>query len=269
MAARSKTSFAVKRFVRFFKIFLGNKRGLLGLAILVTASIIAIIAPLIAPNDPVQGTYVAGDFAAPIWLKWIFGEQDFSENLGLINEPNFRTMTSVTNEWNFTSTSENIDLAYEQNVGSPTSGPGSIKILFRRLAWESQAGVAEAHLTAKEHLDFPYDSPPQLFICNMSIQATGVEDLQALYVKLSIRRVDNNTAYIVWNEKFSSSQNWTRPVISSYSTQMKSLFSPGAFNLTIDPARVVFSQPDQYVLEMEVAFEDSKPGREEMKVDTV
>ncbi len=50
---------------------------------------------------------------------------------------------------------------------------------------------------------------------------------------------------------------------------MKSLFSPGAFNLTIDPARVVFSQPDQYVLELQVAFEDSNPTMDETKVDTV
>ena len=267
-ASKSKTSFAIRRFVNFFKIFLTNKRGVLGLVILVVSSTIAIIAPLIASNDPVQATYVAGDFAAPIWLKWFSGEQGFSENLQLINEPGFPTMASVTDDWNFTSTSENIDLAYEQNEGSPLSGPGSVEILFRRPAGKPLVGMAEAHLTSKEPLNFPYESPPKLFICNMSIRASGVENLRALYVLLSIRRVENDTAYVVWNKKFSSSQNWTFPTISSYSTQMRALFSPGGFNLTVDPAKVVFSQPDQYVLDLRVSFDDTKLDMNEKRVVT-
>ena len=267
-ASKSKTSFAIKRFVNFFRIFLANKRGVLGLAILVVSSTIAIIAPLIAPNDPVLDTYVAGDFAAPIWLKWFSGEQGFSENLQLINEPSFPTMTSVTNEWNFTSTSENIDLAYEQNVGSPVSGPGSVEIMFRRLAGKPLVGTVEAHFTSKKPLNFPYESPPKLFICNMSIQTIGVENLQAVYVTLSIRRVENGTTYVFWHEKFSSSQNWTKPIISSYSTRMKALFSPTVWNVTVDPARVVFSQSDQYVLDMLVSFEDVNPDMDEKKVET-
>ncbi|MBE0511774.1 ABC transporter permease [Candidatus Bathyarchaeota archaeon] len=265
-ASKSKTSFAIKRLVNFFKIFLTNKRGVLGLAILVVSSTIAIIAPLIAPNDPVQATYVAGDFAAPIWLKWFSGEQGFTENLQLTNEPGFPTMTSVTNEWNFTSASENIGIAYEQNVGSPVSGPGSAEILFRRLAGYPLVGSVEAHLTSKKPLNFPYESPPKLFICDMSIQASGVENLQAVYVTLSIRLVENGTSYVFWHKKFTSSQNWTQPLISSYSRQMKNIFSPT--DPTIDPARVVFSQPDQYVLDILVYFEDMNPDMDEKKVET-
>ena len=267
-ASKSKISFTIERLVGFFKILLANKRGVLGLVILVVSSSIAIIAPFIAPNDPVHDTYVAGDFSAPMWLKWLSGGQGFSENLQLINEPGFPTMTSVTNEWNFTSTSENVDLAYEQNVGSPASGPGSIGLMFRRLAGKPLAGPVEAHLTSKTPLDFPYDSPPQLFICNMSIQALGVENLQAAYVALSITGVNNGTSHVFWSKKFSISQNWTKPVITSYSTPMKSLFSPGTYDPTIDPASIVFSQPDQYVLDILVTFEDLNPDMEETKVET-
>lgn len=266
--SKSKTSFAIRRFVNFFKIFLTNKRGVLGLAILVVSSAIAIIAPLIAPNDPVQATYVAGDFAAPIWLKWFSGGQGFSENLQLINEPGFPTMSSVTDDWNFTTTSENIDLAYEQNDGSPLSGPGSVEILFRRPTGKPLIGTAEAHLTSKEPLNFPYESPPKLFICDMTIRASGVENLRAVYVMLLIRRVENDTAYVVWNKKFSSSLNWTFPTISSYSSEMRSLFSPGGFNLTVDVAKVVFSQPDQYVLDLRVSFDDTKLDMDEKRVVT-
>ena len=266
--SKSKTSFAIRRFVNFFKIFLTNKRGVLGLAILVVSSTIAIIAPLIAPNDPVQATYVAGDFAAPIWLKWFSGGQGFSENLQLINEPGFPTMSSVTDDWNFTTTSENIDLAYEQNDGSPLSGPGSVEILFRRPAGKPLVGMAEAHLTSKEPLNFPYESPPKLFICDMTIRASGVENLRAAQVTLLIRRVENDTAYVVWNKKFSSSLNWTFPTISSYSTEMRNLFSPGGFNLTVDVAKVVFSQPDQYVLDLRVSFDDTKLDMDEKRVVT-
>lgn len=265
---KSKTSFAIKRLTNFFKIFLTNKRGVLGLAILLVSSTIAIIAPILAPNDPVQDTYIAGDFAAPIWLSWLSGGQGFSENLQLIDRPGFPTMASVTDEWNFTSTSENIELAYQQNDGSPLSGPGSVRILFRRPVGTPLLGMVEAHLTSKEPLTFPYESPPKLFICNMSISASGVENLRAVYILLSIKRVENGTEYVVWNKKLSSSQNWTFPVISSYSTQMRALFSPGGFNLTVDPAKIVFSQPDQYVLDVRVSFDDTKLDMNEKRVVT-
>lgn len=267
-ASKSKISFTIERLVGFFKIFLSNKRGVLGLAILILSSFVAMIAPFIAPNDPVHDTYVAGDFAAPMWLKWLSGGQGFSENLQLIDEPGFPTMASVTNEWNFTSTSENIDLAYQQNAGNPASAPGSIGVMFRRVAGKPLAGPVEAHLSSKNPLDFPYDSPPQLFICNMSIQALGIENLQAAYVALSITGVNNGTSHVFWSRKFSSSQNWTQPIISSYSTPMKSLFSPAAYDPTIDPASIVFSQPDQYVLDILVTFEDMSPDMEEQKVET-
>jgi len=267
-ASQSRTSFAIKRLVGFFKIFLANKRGMLGLAILVVSSTIAVIAPLIAPNDPVQDTYVAGDFAAPIWLKWLSGEQSFSENLQLIDKPGFPTMISVTNEWNFTSTSENIYLAYEQNSGSPVSGPGSVRLMFRRVAGKPLVGTVEAHLTYENPVDFPYEVSPQLFICPMSIQALGVENLRAVYVTLSIRGIDNGTSYVFWHEKISSSKNWTKPIISSYSTRMKGIFSPGEYDPTIDPASIIFSQPDRYVLDIRVSFEDMNPDMDEKKVQT-
>jgi len=263
--SKSKISFTIKRLANFFKIFLTNKRGALGLVILVVLSMIAISAPLVAPNDPVSDTYVSGDFAAPIWMQWFSGAQSLCENFELTNDPGFPTMTSMVDQWNLTSTSENIYFLYEQNIGSNVSGPGCAEILFGRSAGKTLVGTVEAHLTSSKPFDFSYNSPPKLFTCNMSIQTAGIENLQAVSVTLSIERVKDSTSYVLWNKKFTSSQNWTMPLISSYSGEMKGLFDPTTS--AIDPASVVFSQPDQYVLDLRVSFQDAKPEMNKRKVE--
>lgn len=262
-SSTSKISFTVGRVVKFLKLFLANKRGTIGVIILLISSIIALSAPLLTPNDPVKDTYVAGDFAAPTWLSWFYGAESFCPNSQLISNPGFPTMTSLTNEWNFTQTSDYIDVFYEPNNGSDASGPGCAKILFSRPSGKTLAGAVETHLTSKIPYDFHYDSSPKRFTCNMSIRVTGVENLKAVSVIVLMKRLENDTSYILWDEKFSSSENWKAPGIDSYSEAMITRFG----GVPTDPAAVVFSQRDQIALTVRVFFEDAKPEMDKKKVE--
>lgn len=87
MATRKqKVNFAIKRFKGFWNQFKRSKRGMLGLAIIVAFSLVAIFAPLIAPYKPLEPSIPAGKYypgvsttglkiayplSKPIWYKYL------------------------------------------------------------------------------------------------------------------------------------------------------------------------------------------------------
>ena len=86
----SKTRFRIGQIKNVFKQIFQSKRGTFGIIILITASIIALMAPVIAPHDPVRDTDLAGTYCAPIWYPKVFGGP-YSENMYLIEDPLFDT----------------------------------------------------------------------------------------------------------------------------------------------------------------------------------
>ncbi|MHA1685417.1 MAG: ABC transporter permease [Candidatus Heimdallarchaeaceae archaeon] len=86
----SKTRFRIGQIKNVFKQIFQSKRGTFGIIILITASIIALMAPVIAPHDPVRDTDLAGTYCAPIWYPKVFGGP-YSENTYFIEDPLFDT----------------------------------------------------------------------------------------------------------------------------------------------------------------------------------
>ncbi|MEM2352295.1 MAG: hypothetical protein QXT26_07795, partial [Thermoproteota archaeon] len=87
MATRKASiSFAIKRFKGFWNQFKKSKRGMIGLIIVIFYGVLAIIAPAIAPNDPVRpmaevgqwprygpsiGRKIALQLCYPAWYKYL------------------------------------------------------------------------------------------------------------------------------------------------------------------------------------------------------
>lgn len=86
----SKTKFRINQIKNFFKQMLKSKRGAFGLFTLIVASTVALIAPMIAPHDPIHDKELAGAYSAPIWYPNIFGGS-YSENMFLIEDPLFNS----------------------------------------------------------------------------------------------------------------------------------------------------------------------------------
>ena len=78
-------------------IFTRDKRGVLGVAILILFILVAAAASLITPYDPVNpprptdpnNPPIADIFTKPIWYKYLFFKEDLSENVEPMQDPHF------------------------------------------------------------------------------------------------------------------------------------------------------------------------------------
>jgi ABC-type dipeptide/oligopeptide/nickel transport system permease subunit len=254
-ASKNAIQFSLKRFANFLKAFKRNRRGILGIAILIFFCIAALIAHLLTPYDPVADEYLAGDYAVPFWFKYLFGDRNISENFYMLSEPGFPTSSSLLNEWNFTTTSpEHVSIRHD-SWGNEE--PGSAAVTFRREAGKYVSGVVEARLWKK--FRFPYHAPPTRFTVQASFFAEGVEDLQQVEIVLSIKRVENNSeiSYPLWNKKiYKDSEIWRTPdkPLDSYHSSLKVKFG----NMTADPSKILFSKAGDYIYEFQIFFTDSR-----------
>lgn len=252
-AQQSKLSLQIKRLKEFWGTFKRSKRGLFGVGILTFYIAIALAAPLLTPNDPINEYYVAGDFAAPAWFRFLPGGETLSENFLLVANPGFSTLNSLFQEWNFTaqsSESGSITLRYSPNLGN-----GSASLVFRRKNSRVLAQNVKAHLT-KEFF-FPY-GPPRRFFCNITIFAEGAEKVP-VRVSVTITQVGGNQSYpSFWSKKI---ENTTitgitpSPPIDSYDSDLRTRIGNATW---ADPARIVFPEPATYVYDISFEFIDNK-----------
>ncbi|MFQ5999581.1 MAG: ABC transporter permease subunit [Candidatus Bathyarchaeia archaeon] len=246
----------IRRFKQFWRSFKRSKRGLFGIVILIFYITIALAAPLLTPNDPVYGFYVAGDFATPLWFRSLPGGEKLSENFILLDKPGFPDSASVK-EWNFnTSSTESASITLSHTL---RIGAGSAAIRFRRTDPRKLAGTVEAHLTK----EFPYHyGTPKRFNCYITVFAEGVEDVAAT-VSVTIKQVGGNQSYPpFWSEKIETTELTTgitpSPSIDSYETSFKKKFASPPEDPVGFPEREVFSEPANYVYHIWIIFEDTK-----------
>lgn len=188
---RAKTSrlmFSLKRFAGFMKLFLRNKRAALGMFLIFFFVFLAVAAPVLTPfnalgQDPTFTGYVAGKYAAPLWLKqlptWLGGNPALSENMEILKDP------SVPKLWpegqlNYTETKGNFtDVYFDGNVNYPFSVPGlefsnkngSLAISFRRDNGTSAA--RDARVTVYTEFDYPWGGIPGISLGNLELLVNG------------------------------------------------------------------------------------------------
>lgn len=266
----SKIAVEIRRFRDFLSVFTRNRRGMLGVAILVFFSALALSAPLLTPHDPVKDEYVAGDYATPVWLQYLAGASaGQSENFLMLSETDvgFPTSESLLQQWEFTSTtssSAHISLEYEQAFGNKRAG--SAAITFTREAGGYSSEVAKAYFSKQFH--YPFDDPPTRFLCQISFLAENVEQLEQLEIALFIKRVENVSEYVrypLWNTKLhESSSTWKTPypAVDSYHSTLKEMFG----GITSDPAKIIFSKPGDFIYDLELRFMDSARTIEPIQV---
>lgn len=159
-----RIQYNIKRFLDFIRIFFHNKRGMLGVGIIIGYGLLVVGAPFITPYDSLgrdpSNPYesLSGDNVGPSWLKYIpppLGDPNVSENIFI----------NGTSEWNFTSTHPSVSLK------QTSVGDGSLAITFRREKNESAFGVVTTNFTHIFY--FPYSGPPKRFIGDIVLLAQG------------------------------------------------------------------------------------------------
>lgn len=220
MAARKRMlKWYISRIINFFKIFMRNKMGVIGLIIIIGFVIMAIAAPLLTDKDPIFDKNLAGYRAAPIWIKhlptFLGGQPWLSENLKSIENGQF---TDGTSGWRWNTTSH-ISVIWNQTYGIQ---PGSLEIKFVR----NEVNVTYSNERAIVYYEFyyPFEGPPQRFFLTFSFSVNGKEfnstkiiweynqtlgravpklvTSKSLVAQVSIRvfvsRLRDNTKYLFW-----------------------------------------------------------------------
>jgi len=250
----------IKRTKTFLNALRRNRRGMIGISILLFFGVMSLLAPVLAKNDPVEGKYISGDYAVPAWFKYLPGRENLVENFDLLEQQGFNSPDSLQ-EWEFTSPSTavaQVSLTYAETIGSPYSGPGAAAIKFERSAG-AYAGTQRVQLT--NEFVYPFKAYPTKFKCSISAWAEGVEDFESIDIQLILYRKENETysaRYPLWMMPlYKTSAKWIipEPEIDSYGSK---LWVQRYFGANIDPARTIFSKPGDYSFEVSVIFRDGK-----------
>ncbi|MDH5482352.1 MAG: ABC transporter permease [Candidatus Bathyarchaeota archaeon] len=201
---KSKVLPRFMEFLNILRVVIRNKRGVLGIAILVLFIFLAIGAPLLTPYDPLlipKGDKMyASPFTLPSWVRYLPTYGNLSENLNPIEGPSISTSASLQ-QWEFATnaSSEYVSLEYSPDEGSPDSGPGCIAINLRRgeITYEEKA---RAVLT--KGFNYPYLNPPSKWVGKFYLKVEAPSNINItladLNITVFIKRADGETMTL-WN----------------------------------------------------------------------
>lgn len=239
MATRQeKMAFDLKRFTKFFKNMIVQPRGFLGVAIIVAFVLVALFAPMLTTYDPYTDKYLAGDYAAPSWIRLLPNGGHFSENMVLLSDADasFDTVSAL-NSWNITVSDSRLKVVFCSNLGDPSSGPGSVAVEYSRNAGEAARNV---EVVFESEFYYQYTDSPKRFTGNISLFTPIAKGLQQVQVQAAIDRLNfdgSEDKYALYTVKIdASSLFWTIPTdVDSYAMAVKSQFG------TQDPSKAIFN----------------------------
>jgi peptide/nickel transport system permease protein len=174
MATRqARMKFTIKRTKNFIVSFSRSKRGIIGITILILATILALGAPFIAPHQPVTDRDLAGYTAKPSWYDTIFPSQPQSQDIVAL-DTNFNDSTTLSN-LNITSSTSSVTSYYDANFGY--TAPGSLAIAYNSNP-ASQKTSQFANITKTFY--YPYIHYLDFFIATAKFYVTGTSHIDPI-----------------------------------------------------------------------------------------
>ncbi len=259
---RAKLQFELRRFRDFLSVFRRDKRGVLGMAILLFFIMIAISAPLITPYNPValpahpRTPPIAYRFAKPSWFKYLPGAEPLSENLEPVRDPHFNTAASVE-ELEFTSNLPAQNVFYKFASDKGRQEDGCVAIVLSRASDEDPLGQVTANLT--KVFSYPYTAPPNRFVGEVAVLVEGAEDVPTS-ISVVVESVGSERRLEWWSQTFNGTGTmWVTPdpLIDSNADHLW-LRDKFGFDWSISPATKMFSEPTGYRYGLEIAFNDTQ-----------
>lgn len=246
-----------------------NRRGILGIAIIVAFVAVALGANIITPHHPtaiVIFPKTAYRWSKPFWYRSLFPAENISQNIDPIPDPNFNTVSGI-DKLQFGSTlssQESIHAEFVQNVGYiDGSGPGSGAIKFRRGADVSPYGTVKASLT--KLFTFPYSYPPEQFQGQVAVLVENPQNL-SIEVSLFVENVGSGVRASWSNETFKEapSGEWIipYPLLDSDNYYARKYLSDTLGSEWFkDPVKIMFNKPGEYRFGVEVTLSDTSVGQ--------
>jgi ABC-type dipeptide/oligopeptide/nickel transport system permease subunit len=149
-----------------------NKKGVLGLGILLVFGVLAFVPFLFTPYDPTRTVNLAGSMAAPSWLKGFPGYTGLSENVIVISKPGFDSSSSM-NEYNFVSSLPALtNIRYSSSLGySQVYGKGAGCVAISYSTNRAQSGNTTVYM--EKTFKYPYNGPPERFTGDVAVFVSG------------------------------------------------------------------------------------------------
>lgn len=168
MYGKRQISLTLRRFWNFLKLFLRNRRGLLGLSIIVFFCLTAIFAPLITPytdlgEDPRTAFLpLAQSHAAPTWLRhlppYLGGNPNLTEFMSVIESPGSpKLFGEAGGELRAAGNLEDVTIQ-PSTKNFKGSADGSLAVTYKQ-----NQNTQNATTTLYKEFQFPYSGPPGRF----------------------------------------------------------------------------------------------------------
>jgi peptide/nickel transport system permease protein len=258
MSVWHRAKFGLGRFLKTSRVVMRNKRGVLGIAILVFFIFVALAAPLLTPYDPLEipKKMIASPLAVPSWLRFIPGYGNLSENVSPIKDPSFSNNASLQ-EFTINTSSQYVSVEYSSDEGSPDSGPGCIAAYLRR--YGVVQGETAKVVLAKE-FTYPYSNPPSKWVGSIYVKTDAPQNITItsadLNITVFIRQAEGKTTEL-WSPQNGLKRQGEIYPIGDWITP--SITGPKPFPKLIDSdildmERKVFSKPTNYTFGVEVLF---------------
>jgi len=236
----------------FWSVYKKNKKGLVGIGLILFFILFALFGPMLSENHPVNDWDVGGRRAPPAWFRNLPGNQHLVPNLKPVTDVGFEDSEELST-WDIeTSSEDSFTVTHSTEGYERGSGPGSILISLNRGASEPTS----ADVKISKTFSYPYSSPPKRFSSTVSFKAEGVEGT-SLNVRIVVVDAEGEE-YVLWQRDISSDTIWSYPEykVDSYSIKVKMLFPEGVF---ADPAHKIFSGTGDYEFIFRVSFDDIDP----------
>ena len=246
---RKRLNRLMSRASGFWSVYKQNKKGLVGIGLILFFILFALFGPMLSDNHPVNDWDVGGRRVPPMWFKNLPGYQNLVPNLKPIIDVGFEDSMELS-AWDIvTSSEDSFTVTHSMEGYESGSGPGSILTSLIREA----SGPASADIKISKTFTWSYASPPKRFRSDVSFKAEGVEGAR-LNVRIVLVDVLGDE-YVLWQRYISSDIKWSKPEykVDSYSIKVKMIFPEGVF---ADPAHKIFSRAGDYEFYFEASFDD-------------
>jgi len=217
----------------------------IGLIILSVSVVIALIAPLVFPFDPIK-TQVSGEQDQPEWVMLFPDGYYLSKNMVVVNDPAFNNPSSVQQ---FSYSVDNAQVPYYSvswsQIGQ-TPPQGSLQV--------SSYSSSTVHVQVSRAFHYPYNGPPKKFAIRpgFAVRASGVSLSQPVFVRFFIDRIGGEN-YTLWSANVTQNGSWQAPRNTLISDQQDFKSSVGIIS-PLAASDVIFPSIGDYVYGFQAIF---------------
>jgi peptide/nickel transport system permease protein len=168
--------FTLTRIKGFLSAIARSKRGVLGVAIVVVAVVVAFAAPLLTPFNPLTSTNLAGEYAAPAWARYLPGGGGYSLNMVPIDESSLLRSANGLNAFNITVTPSNLtqDVIVQQSTFGTSNASGSLMITCINTGPAIKSGLT---IQITRDFYYPYSGIPGMMTMSGTVLASKMDQV--------------------------------------------------------------------------------------------